>query len=145
MERLDIQNVLQQMRSLQSGAEASNLKAAPDNSFANQFANLKEQIQRSQGNADASASVASEIERMAAQPVGDVPSFGEMFKSAIDTVNENQAVASDLATRYEQGDAKVDLPEVMIALQKSSVSFQAMTQVRNKMIEAYKEIINMPL
>jgi len=39
----------------------------------------------------------------------------------------------------------VDLPEVMIALQKSSVSFQAMTQVRNKMIEAYKEIINMPL
>jgi flagellar hook-basal body complex protein FliE len=60
-------------------------------------------------------------------------------------VNGNQSAAKDMVTRYEMGDPKVDLPEVMIALQKSSVSFQAMTQVRNKMIEAYKEIINMPL
>ena len=73
------------------------------------------------------------------------PSFGEMFKSAVDTVNSNQQAASDLAQRYELGDPKVDLPEVMIALQKSSVSFQAMTQVRNKMVEAYKEIMNMTL
>lgn len=78
-------------------------------------------------------------------PQDQPPSFGEMFKSAVDTVNNNQKQASNLAERFEKGDPKVDLPEVMIALQKSSVSFQAMTQVRNKMLEAYKEIMNMPL
>jgi flagellar hook-basal body complex protein FliE len=78
-------------------------------------------------------------------PNEDVPSFGDMFKSAIDTVSDNQSAASDIATRYEMGDPEVDLPEVMIALQKSSVSFQAMTEVRNKMVEAYKEIMNMPI
>ena len=73
------------------------------------------------------------------------PSFGDMFKSAVDTVNDNQSRASELTQRYELGDPEVDLPEVMIALQKSSVSFQAMTEVRNKMVEAYKQIMNMPL
>jgi flagellar hook-basal body complex protein FliE len=74
-----------------------------------------------------------------------VPDFQTMFKTAIDNVNENQKVAGNLATRFEQGDASIDLPEVMIALQKSSVSFQAMTQVRNKLVEAYKDIMNMPV
>ena len=74
-----------------------------------------------------------------------VPDFQTMFKTAIDNVNENQKVAGNLATRFEHGDASIDLPEVMIALQKSSVSFQAMTQVRNKLVEAYKDIMNMPV
>jgi flagellar hook-basal body complex protein FliE len=68
-----------------------------------------------------------------------------MFKNAINNVNENQKVAADLANRFEQGDPSIDLPEVMIALQKSSVSFQAMTQVRNKLVEAYKDVMNMPV
>lgn len=79
--------------------------------------------------------------------VGDssVPSFQTMFKNAVNNVNEQQQVANNLATRFEQGDASIDLPEVMIALQKSNVSFQAMTQVRNKLVDAYKEIMNMPV
>ena len=68
-----------------------------------------------------------------------------MFKNAIDTVNTHQKTSAELATRFEQGDPSVDLPEVMIAMQKSSVSFQAMTQVRNKLVEAYKEVMNMPV
>ena len=75
----------------------------------------------------------------------NVPNFKTMFKNAIDGVNTKQKTANNLATRFEQGDPNVDLPEVMIALQKSSVSFQAMTQVRNKLVDAYKEIMNMPL
>ncbi len=74
-----------------------------------------------------------------------VPDFQVMFKNAIDTVNANQKASSALQTRFEQGDPSVDLPEVMIAMQKSSVSFQAMTQVRNKLVEAYKDIMNMPV
>lgn len=83
----------------------------------------------------------------ALKPVGDpaAPNFQDMFKNAIDTVNANQKTAGNLQKRFEQGDPSVDLPEVMIAMQKSSVSFQAMTQVRNKLVEAYKDVMNMPV
>lgn len=142
VDRVDIQGVLEQMRSLRSNANMPEIKDASNSQFANTVEQMRKQIQ-SASESQATPS-ATESDR-AAPPVGDVPSFGEMFKSAVDTVNDNQAAAKSMATRYEMGDPKVDLPEVMIALQKSSVSFQAMTQVRNKMIEAYKEIINMPL
>lgn len=78
-------------------------------------------------------------------PTSVTPDFKTMFGSAVNTVNEQQKSAAQLATRFEQGDPSIDLPEVMIALQKSSVSFQAMTQVRNKLVEAYKDIMNMPV
>lgn len=82
-----------------------------------------------------------------AQPTGDntVPDFQAMLKNAVDTVNANQQTSGDLQKRFEMGDPSVDLPEVMIAMQKSSVSFQAMTQVRNKLVEAYKDVMNMPV
>lgn len=74
-----------------------------------------------------------------------VPDFQSMFKNAIDNVNATQKTAGNLAQRFEKGDPTIDLPEVMIAMQKSSVSFQAMTQVRNKLVEAYKDVMNMPV
>jgi flagellar hook-basal body complex protein FliE len=46
---------------------------------------------------------------------------------------------------FESGDANVSLAEVMVASQKASVSFQAMLQVRNKLVEAYKDVMNMPM
>lgn len=74
-----------------------------------------------------------------------VPDFQAMLKNAVDTVNNNQKTSGDLQKRFEMGDPGVDLPEVMVAMQKSSVSFQAMTQVRNKLVEAYKDVMNMPV
>ena len=73
------------------------------------------------------------------------PSIGEMMGNAINHVNATQKHAGSLSTRYTQGDPNIDLPEVMVAMQKSSVSFQAMSQVRNKLLEAYKDIMNMPV
>ncbi len=73
------------------------------------------------------------------------PSISEMMGNAINQVNETQMHSANLSTRYTQGDPNVDLPEVMVAMQKSSVSFQAMSQVRNKLLEAYKDIMNMPV
>jgi flagellar hook-basal body complex protein FliE len=73
------------------------------------------------------------------------PSIGEMMGNAINQVNATQKHAGSMSTRYTQGDPNVDLPEVMVAMQKSSVSFQAMSQVRNKLLEAYKDIMNMPV
>jgi flagellar hook-basal body complex protein FliE len=71
--------------------------------------------------------------------------FAELLKSSIDGVNEAQASASDMAAALERGDKSVTLPEVMIALQKASLSFQAMTEVRNRLVSAYQEIMNMPI
>ncbi|MDX1474670.1 MAG: flagellar hook-basal body complex protein FliE [Reinekea sp.] len=146
VDRVDIQGVLEQMRSLRSQVTPPTQQTTGDSQFANTIEQMRRQINNANEVAGVAASSATQSDTLnPVTPTGDVPSFGEMFKSAVDTVNDNQQAAKELSTRYEMGDPKVDLPEVMIALQKSSVSFQAMTQVRNKMIEAYKEIINMPL
>ena len=71
--------------------------------------------------------------------------FTEMFSNAINAVNETQQTSSALATSYQQGDPGVSLSQVMVASEKASVSFQALTQVRNKLVEAYKDVMNMPI
>ncbi|WP_299180399.1 flagellar hook-basal body complex protein FliE [uncultured Neptuniibacter sp.] len=71
--------------------------------------------------------------------------FGEILKNAVDGVNETQAEAKKMAVAYEKGDPMVDLPQVMIAAEKASVSFQAMTQVRNRLVTAYEDIMKMPI
>ena len=72
-------------------------------------------------------------------------SFADLFKGAIDGVNHSQAQAKSLATAYEKGVAGVDLHQVMISMEKASVSFQALTQVRNKMVSAYADAMKMPI
>lgn len=69
--------------------------------------------------------------------------FGQLLKNSINEVNETQKTAKSLAASFEAGDENVNLSEVMVAIQKASVSFQAMTQVRNNLVSAYKEIMNM--
>lgn len=71
------------------------------------------------------------------------PEFSKLITDSINKVNETQQVASELATAFEAGDPSVNLSEVMVAKQKASVSFQAMIQVRNNLISAYKEVMNM--
>ncbi|NND59017.1 MAG: flagellar hook-basal body complex protein FliE [Gammaproteobacteria bacterium] len=79
-----------------------------------------------------------------ADPTGQAD-FGELLKQSIDKVNETQQAARAAAERFEAGDPNTDLTEVMIGLQKASVSFKAMTEVRNKLVDAYREIMNMPI
>ena len=69
--------------------------------------------------------------------------FGQLLKNSINEVNETQKTAKSLAAAFEAGDENVNLSQVMVAIQKASVSFQAMTQVRNNLVSAYKEIMNM--
>ncbi|WP_163833093.1 flagellar hook-basal body complex protein FliE [Spartinivicinus ruber] len=80
---------------------------------------------------------------------GDVkqvtPSFGDMFKQAIDAVNTQQQVSSELKDRYTRGDTTIDLPQVMVESQKARVAFDAMVEVRNKLVSAYEEIMKMPI
>lgn len=71
--------------------------------------------------------------------------FAQVLNQSIDAVNQAQSRASALAEAFESGTSDVDLAEVMISLQKADLSFKAMTEVRNKLVSAYQEIMNMPV
>ncbi len=81
----------------------------------------------------------------AVQPETDKAGFSNLLKQAVDQVNSTQKQAGALAEAFEQGDPDVNVAEVMIALQKADVSFQAITQVRNRLVSAYQDIMNMPV
>lgn len=69
--------------------------------------------------------------------------FGEALRSSLDQVNGAQRKAEDMGQRFALGDDSVNLSDVMIASQKASISFQATVQVRNKLVSAYHDIMNM--
>jgi flagellar hook-basal body complex protein FliE len=79
------------------------------------------------------------------QEAGSNIDFSVLLKQSIDSVNETQQAAGKMAEAFETGAADVSLAEVMVASQKASVSFQAMLQVRNKLVEAYQDVMNMPM
>ena len=71
--------------------------------------------------------------------------FKSLMTQALDQVNDTQKAAGHLAQAFERGDEGVDVAEVMIALQKADVSFQAINQVKNRLVTAYQDIMNMPI
>ena len=72
-------------------------------------------------------------------------SFGQVLQQSINRVNEQQSVATSMMTDFQNGNAETSVAEVMVSMQKASLSFTAMTQVRNKLVDAYQEIMNMPI
>jgi flagellar hook-basal body complex protein FliE len=71
--------------------------------------------------------------------------FSNVMSNAINQVNDLQKASGELRTSFEMGDPNVNLVDVMIASQKASVAFEATVQVRNKMIEAYQEVMRMSI
>ncbi len=124
IERTDINQLLQQMRQVQS-----QLNTQPS-SLRETVSGVGLHAPNALGGATTS---------------GPVKGFGELFQQAIGSVNDTQQQAKTLATSFEQGDPQVSLAQVMVASQKASVSFQALTQVRNHLVDAYKEIMSMPV
>ncbi|MDP1646503.1 MAG: flagellar hook-basal body complex protein FliE [Thiobacillus sp.] len=88
-----------------------------------------------------------------ANPINDSPlqtkqasgavDFQAVLKSSLDQVNQVQLQSQQLAQRFEMGDSNVSLSDAMISLQKSSIALQQTVQVRNKLVSAYQEIMNM--
>ena len=78
-----------------------------------------------------------------AQVAGSDQDFATLLKSAVDEVNNAQMDAKQLTRQFETGDPDVNLQDVVLSLQKASLSFQTMVQVRNKLVSAYQEIMNM--
>ncbi len=79
------------------------------------------------------------------QESGGNTDFAVMLKQSIDSVNDTQQASGKMTKAFETGDTDVSLAEVMIASQKAGVSFQAMLQVRNKLVEAYQDVMKMPM
>lgn len=71
--------------------------------------------------------------------------FSNVLKDSINAVNEASKASSKMADAFEKGDPNVSVAQLMITMEKSSVSFQAMVKVRNSLLSAYKDVMNMPV
>ncbi|MCS6777758.1 MAG: flagellar hook-basal body complex protein FliE [Chloroherpetonaceae bacterium] len=70
--------------------------------------------------------------------------FGQFLQDAIREVNEAQLRAADLTTRFATGEP-LDVHQVMIASQEAGVMLDLAVQVRNKLLDAYQEILRVNL
>jgi flagellar hook-basal body complex protein FliE len=96
----------------------------------------------------------AQMEALAAQARGEpqaagsaekAADFSTLLGTAIEKVNSLQQHAGQLQESFERGDANTSLAEVMIASQKASIGFQTLAQMRNKLIRAYHDVMNMPI
>jgi len=71
--------------------------------------------------------------------------FADMLGDAINTVNSMQLDSKGKQMAFEMGDKSLSLADVMVTKEKSGLAFEATVQVRNKVLEAYKQIMNMPV
>ena len=79
------------------------------------------------------------------QPGVKAPSFGDTLQNALEGVNNAQKTSGALAQAFELGDPRADLARVMVAAQQSQVAFRATVEVRNRLVQAYQDVMNMPL
>jgi len=103
--------------------------------------NLRSQVQKPEA-------VGSEVSPTKIQGLTEpqaTPKFGDLLSSAVNSVNDTQMKSAQLSMAYEMGDPNVSLSQVMIQSQKATVSFQALTQVRNKVVQAYQDVMKMPI
>jgi flagellar hook-basal body complex protein FliE len=71
--------------------------------------------------------------------------FSAMLKASIDRVDKAQGTATQMAEQFQLGDPKVTLEDTMVAVQKANVSFQAALQIRNRVVSAYHDIMNLQI
>ncbi len=100
-------------------------------------AQLKTAAARTQG-------VANSMQPQAAEPVAR-PGFADALKASLDSVNSVQQKSEQMAKDFAMGDDKVSLSDMMISMQKASITFQATVQARNKLVSAYHDIMNMQI
>lgn len=70
--------------------------------------------------------------------------FNELMANAVGQVNQMQVQARNMQDAYDRGEP-IALTDVVLGMQKSSLAFEATLQVRNKVLKAYEDILNMPV
>jgi flagellar hook-basal body complex protein FliE len=99
-------------------------------------AQLKVAAARTQG-------VANPLQQLQPQQPVAKPGFADALKASLDQVNGAQRKSEQMSKDFMLGDDKVSLSDMMISMQKASISFQATVQARNKLVSAYHDIMNM--
>jgi len=79
----------------------------------------------------------------AGEPVNPLGGFGDLLKQSVESVNQTQQTAKQMQSAYTRGEGDISLAQVMVSMQKADVSFRATVEVRNKMIDAYHEVMRM--
>ncbi len=80
-----------------------------------------------------------------ATPIGGQGTFSALLKQSISAVGQSQLEAGRMAASFERGDAGADLGRTMVAVQKADLSLRTMVAVQSKLVDAYKDIMNMPV
>lgn len=82
-------------------------------------------------------------------PVGEAgkpgADFGQALRAAIDDVDGGMKTAMSLTESFTRGEPGAELPQVMMAMQKADLSFRAMNEVRNRLVEAYRDVMNLQM
>lgn len=78
-------------------------------------------------------------------PAAGQADFSDVLRQSLSAVGRNQLEAGRMAASFERGDPGADLGRTMIAVQKADLSLRTVVEVRNKLVDAYKEIMNMPV
>jgi flagellar hook-basal body complex protein FliE len=120
MSQLSIDQVLSQIRSLQSQVQAPGIRPA-------------------------ALSAGAEAASGSAAVSGAGGTFATLMRSGLEQANQTELRANDLADKFERGVPGVDLPTVMLEANKANLTFRAVTEVRNRMISAYTDIMNMQM
>ncbi|MGH8200227.1 MAG: flagellar hook-basal body complex protein FliE [Steroidobacteraceae bacterium] len=71
--------------------------------------------------------------------------FATLLRQGVTQVNQSEQRATQLADAFTRGTPGVELPQVMVQMEKASVSLKALTEVRNRLISAYQDIMNMQM
>lgn len=103
---------------------------------------ISEMLNKLREVSDKSKFFATEIAASESKSFGDVLSG---IGSAANRVNDLQATTETLKAAFASGDSNVSMSQVIVASQKSRLAFEGLMAVRNKILEAYKEIMNMPI
>jgi flagellar hook-basal body complex protein FliE len=106
-------------------------------------ANIQSMIETLRSHQTQSLGTPASVNEPAATKVGQ-PTFFDSVKNALDKVNDADVKADAMTDAYDRGE-EVPLTEVVLSMQKSSLAFEATLQVRNKVMKAYEEIMNMPV
>lgn len=78
-----------------------------------------------------------------AEAAGPEASFRTSFSAALKSVSATQMQATEMQQQVQLGNPSVSLEETMVAMQKAQIGFQATLQVRNKLVQAYTDIMSM--
>ncbi|MDZ7337813.1 MAG: flagellar hook-basal body complex protein FliE [candidate division KSB1 bacterium] len=81
-------------------------------------------------------------ERIGVPQSGEVPSFGQIINKYLDETNQMQLKAGEAVRQMASGQIE-DIHEVMIAVEKSRVSLELVIEIRNRLLEAYRELMRM--